>query len=359
MILRITGLLLLFVSLVALASCHTGAGNRLRPTANVDRRVNVVLVADEAVAALAILEKAYAKQPLAEADWQRLFNAEGYRRLKEREAYMQRTFTDSAFRAFILSDTLVRRTPALRLSLAGMQRVDVSVAAKRALDYLPSNARIVARLYPEIKPRTNSFVFSLASVPGIFIYVDPSRSEAVFQNTLTHELHHIGLGSSCRSATDSTLAEPLRTLVSRMGAFGEGFAMLAAAGSADANAHAESDSATRARWNRDVAAHDRHLMELESFFEDVANGRIASADSVTVVAMTFYGEQGPWYSVGWRMAVAIEKAFGRERLIAVMCDPRALLRTYNEAASIWNRTHTDRLAMWSADLIARLEGRLR
>jgi hypothetical protein len=144
-----------------------------------------------------------------------------------------------------------------------------------------------------------------------------------------------------------------------MGAFGEGFAMLAAAGSAEVNAHAESDSATRARWDRDVAAHDVHLKELESFFRDVAEGRIASPDSVTAVAMTFYGEQGPWYSVGWRMAVAIEKAFGRQRLMGVMCDPRALLRTYNDAASIWNRTHSDKLAMWSADIIARLEARPR
>ncbi len=322
------------------AACSSGIKS-VRPGALVD---------DEAVAAIAILEKRSANQPVSEADWQQLFSAEGYRRLKEREASLRRAFTDSSFRAFILSDTLVRRTHSLRSTLAAMQRVDVSDAARRALAYLPSNARIVARLYPEIKPRTNSFVFSTDSVPGIFIYLDPSQSPAVLQNTLAHELHHIGFASSCRSEPASTLGEPLRTLVGRMSAFGEGFAMLAAAGSPDTNAHAESDSATRARWDRDVAAHDTHLKELEDFFLDVTEGRITSPDSVTSVAMTFYGEQGPWYSVGWRMAVTIEKIFGRARLIALMCDPRALLRTYNDAAAIWNRTHREQLATWSGKL---------
>ena len=351
--------LLSHVMLVAvLVGCTAGLGNRKpRQGDTVADRVNVVLVDDEAVAALDILQKRYKSQPVSEADWEKLFRSEGYRRLKERESYMQRAFTDSAFREFILSDTLVRRTPLLSSTLAAMQRVDVSNAARRALAYLPANARIAARLYPEIKPRTNSFVFSLDSIPGIFIYVDPSQTRAVFENTLAHELHHIGLGASCSSATDSGLAEPMRTLLRRMGGFGEGFAMLAAAGSADTNAHAESDSATRARWDRDVAAHETHLRELERFFLDVAEDRIASADSVAQVAMTFYGEQGPWYSVGWQMAVTIEKVFGRDRLIGVMCDPRALLSTYNEAARTWNRMHRDQLALWSDELLSRLGAR--
>jgi hypothetical protein len=324
----------------------------VKPIAMSDQ-VKVRLVDDETTSALSILEKEFAHQTPTAADWQRLFSTQGYTHLKERESYMKRAFTDSAFRVFMMSDTLIRRTPALHTTVSGMQSIDVSDAARQALTYLPKNARIVANLYPEIKPFTNSFVFSLDSIPGIFLYVDPAETPAVFHNTLTHELHHIGLNSVC-PPPDTTLPQPFRTLVYRMGGFGEGFAMLAAAGSADSNAHYESDSATRNRWNRDVANHESNLRLLESFFLDVTEGRITSPDSVNERAGDFYGVQGPWYTVGWKMSVTIEKVFGRQRLIDVMCDPRALLRTYNAAVPIWNRSHAEQLPKWSDQLMARL-----
>lgn len=318
-------------------------------------RLQVKLVDDEATSALAILEQEFAARPVDESQWQRLFSAEGYARLKAREDYMKRTFTDAQFRSFMQSDTLIRRTPALRHAVAAFATIDVSSAAKQALDYLPAGARIVARLYPEIKPHTNSFVFSLDSIPGIFLYVDPSITPAEFQNTLTHELHHIGLNSVCPSEPDTLVKEPMRTLVHRMGGFGEGFAMLAAAGSPDSNAHYESDSASRNQWNRDVANHEANLRLLETFFLDVVEGRVTSPDSVNTLASQFYGWQGPWYTVGWKMAVTIEKVFGRSSLLAVMCDPPTLLRRYNEAVAVWNTSHTEKLPVWSDRLMGRLK----
>ena len=312
------------------------------------------LVDDEAKSALAILEQEFAARPVDASQWQRLFSAEGYLRLKQREDYMKRTFTDAEFRSFIQSDTLVRRTPALRQAVAGFAKIDVSSAARQALEYLPSGARIVARLYPEIKPHTNSFVFSPDSIPGIFLYVDPATTPAEFRNTLTHELHHIGLNSVCPSEPDTSLKEPMRTLVYRMGGFGEGFAMLAAAGSPDSNAHYESDSASRDQWDRDVANHEANLRLLERFFLDVVEGRVTAPDSVNTLAGQFYGAQGPWYTVGWKMSVTIEKVFGRSSLLAVMCDPPALLRRYNAAVAIWNTSHAEKLPVWSDRLIERL-----
>jgi hypothetical protein len=342
-------ILLISIFVVACApsiqpSVSTELGNRLQ----------VKLVDDEARSALAILEHEFAARPVDESQWQRLFSAKGYLRLKQREDYMKRTFTDAEFRSFIQSDTLVRRTPALRRTVAGFEKVDVSSAARQALGYLPSGARIVAHLYPEIKPHTNSFVFSPDSIAGIFLYIDPATTPAEFQNTLTHELHHIGLNSVCPSEPDTSLKEPLRTLVYRMGGFGEGFAMLAAAGSPDSNAHYESDSASRNQWDRDVANHEANLRLLETFFLDVVEGRVTSPDSVNTLANQFYGAQGPWYTVGWKMSVTIEKVFGRSSLLAVMCNPPALLRRYNEAVAVWNRSHAEKLPVWSDRLMERL-----
>jgi hypothetical protein len=36
--------------------------------------------------------------------------------------------------------------------------------------------------------------------------------------------------------------------------------------------------------------------------------------------MSFFGVQRPWYTVGWQMAVVIEKTMGQDVLIASMCD---------------------------------------
>ena len=60
--------------------------------------VNVRLVNDEAEAVLAILAKRKANQPIVEADWQRVFQSEGYARLKQRETSMQRSFEDADFK---------------------------------------------------------------------------------------------------------------------------------------------------------------------------------------------------------------------------------------------------------------------
>ena len=48
------------------------------------------------------------------------------------------------------------------------------------------------------------------------------------------------------------------------------------------------------------------------------------------------------------MSVLIEKTYGRAKLIESMCDQRQLLSTYNRAATRYNRTARQPLALWSA-----------
>ena len=60
-------------------------------------------VTDEAEAALALLAIEEQGRVPAEADWQRLFASEGYRRLKARETAFHRPFTEEALKAFVAS----------------------------------------------------------------------------------------------------------------------------------------------------------------------------------------------------------------------------------------------------------------
>lgn len=314
-------------------------------------RVVVELVTDEADAALNILAKKKSAQQITEADWQRLFDSEGYRRLKKREAAMERSFDDADFKAFMLSDDLLQRSDKLSKTLGRWQQANPRHAAQQALAYLPRQAQIRAKIYPVIKPRTNSFVFEIDSDPAIFLYLDPEVTNEQFENTIAHEFHHIGYGTTCPATSTkeaiASLSSNKQTALKWLGAFGEGFAMLAAAGGPDVHPHANSKKEDRERWDRDAQNFENDLRKVEKFFLDVLRNRL-NEEQTRTTAFSFYGVQGPWYTVGWKMAVTIERAYGRERLIECMCDQRQLLSTYNSAAAKLDR---GKLPLWSSELL--------
>ena len=299
-------------------------------------------------------QKKKANQSVTEADWQRLFSSEGYIRLKKREAAMQRALDDAEFKTFVLSDSLTERAQGLAETLAKWKSADVSRAAGLALAYLPKAALIQAKIYPEIKPRTNSFVFDVKTNPAIFLYLDPATSKEKFENTVAHELHHIGYASGCPSKQTSDeiakLPPNAQTVLKWIGAFGEGFAMLAAAGGPDIHPHAVSSPEERARWDKDMANFNDDLKKVERFFVDVLEHRLTD-DEIQKRGSSFFGIQGPWYTVGWKMSVLIEKTYGRAKLIECICDQRKLLSTYNRAAAKHNQKSPEPLALWSPSII--------
>jgi len=303
--------------------------------------VDVRMVPDEGTAVLTILDLRAAKQPVSEADWSRLFATEGYVRLAKRERSMKRKFDDDAFRAFVMSDDLLARRELLRRTLDDWVHADVRGAASLALAYLPRNAVIRAKIYPVIKPHTNSFVFEMATDPAIFIYVgDVPRAR--FETTIAHEMHHVGYDSACRTRDGGPTLEWIS-------AFGEGLATLAAAGGPDRPAQANVEPNVQEAWQRGVASYDRNFSTVEKFFLDSAHG--LSDEERNRRAFEFFGLVGPWYTVGWKMAVVIEKTFGRAALIDAFCDQRQLLPTYNRAAAEWNRSRGETLPLWSQELL--------
>ena len=316
--------------------------------------LNVRLVTDEAEAVLAILAKRKANQPITDSDWQRVFQSEGYTRLKQRETSMKRSFEEADFKTFVLSDQSAERTAALAETFEKWKRADITRAARLALDYLPPGAQIKARIYPVIKPRDNSFVFDTKNDPAIFLYIDPNKSREQFENMLAHELHHIGYGGSCpaKAVADELdkLPAHVKTALTWSSAFGEGFAMLAAAGGPDIHPHAVSNPEDRARWDKDVKNFNDDLKKVEKFLLDVLNQKL-SDEQIQQTGYSFFGIQGPWYTVGWKMSVLIEKTFGRAKLIESFCDQRKLLATYNQAAEKHNRNSRQPLAVWSSSLI--------
>jgi hypothetical protein len=308
----------------------------------------------EAEAALAILEAQNAGREPAEADWARLFASEGYLRLKQREAAMKRAFTDEEFKAFLRSPEARQAAPDLRKALAAWKARSQEEASRAALAYLPKGATLRATVYFMIKPRTNSFVFETRTNPAIFLYLDPNVPGAKAQNTMAHELHHIGLSSACSAEAPKTAAPAVAALRPWISAFGEGLAMMAAAGGPKVHPHALGEAEERAEWDANVARFDEHLAEQDRFFRQVLAGQAGDEAAIEAKMRGYFGVQGPWYTVGWRMAEVIETAFGRQRAIDAFCRSETLLSVYNEAARRLAATSGRRLPLWDDELARRL-----
>ena len=346
---------LLFFSLISLFAVPLVQTQSTPPTSG--DRIQLHFNTSEAEAVLGILAKHAAGTPIVDSDWNRLFSTEPYIRLKKREASMHRDFSDDDFKKFVMSPELGARAAALQQTLEAWKKADLNASAKRVLAYLPDQAVIHAKVFPVIKPKTNSFVFETQTDPTIFLYLDPEESAAKFENTVAHELHHIGYSrvNSLSEARQKDVPANAKDAVDWMGAFGEGFAMLAAAGGPDVDPHAASSAKEHARWDHDLANFNDDLPKVQQFFLDLIDGRLTDKDKISERASAFFGDaQGAWYTVGYKMAVIVEKRFGRKVLIECMLDPRELLVRYNAAAAEIDAHGQEKLATWSSDLLQKI-----
>lgn len=319
-------------------------------------RLQVTLVTDQAEAVLAILQERATGSSVETAAWERLFTSEGYRRLQKREAAMGVPFTDEEFRQFVVDEELLSRATSLRETLREWTSLNPQAAARRAFAYLPAGAMIRAKVYPVIKPKSNSFVFDLEGSPAIFLYLDPEVTSSKFENTVAHELHHIGLASACPDE-DPELPEGVRRARRWATGFGEGVAMLAAAGGADVHPHAVSESEERQVWDRDLANLRRDMERIETFLLDLAEGSVTDEAEIRrrgfELIVSEGVPQGPFYTVGWHLAATVERELGRDRLRSALCDPATLLSDYNQAARAANRRGED-VPLWSTGLVKML-----
>lgn len=330
--------------LLAVATCAILAA----PGAAEDR-VRVRLDASQAHAALAVMDAVTEQGGATRAHWRTLETSRPYQRLKAREASLNVGFTDAEFRAFLTSPEQTARRVALAETLKRWETIDVAAQAQRAFDYLPPGARLEGEVYYLIKPRTNSFVWDLANAPGVFLYLDPAATAAQTRNTIAHELHHVGMARNCPAAEVGP--DGPAQLRRWSGGFAEGLAMLAAAGGADRHPHADSAPEVRATWDRGVARFERDLREQDAFFARVVRGEAGDAAAVAEVMRGYYGEQGPWYTVGWRMAETLERVGGRPAVVEAFCRPGGVFSAYNDAARALNAAG-EALPLWSPEVVA-------
>jgi len=238
---------LLFYIAVVLCSCHTAI-------AQSTPAVQLTLDTSEAEQALRILDKQAAHQSITSDDWQRLFATVPYQWLKARETSVGRAFTDGDFEHYLLSPETLARRSEWEETLAVLKQANMTALGTGVLAWLPPGAVIHARVFPEIKPVHNSFVWSKKGEgPAIFLYLERQSSNK-FENTVAHECHHIGLESLDKQeeAIQAGLPPNVKRALNWMTAFGEG------SGAASANARSgisSSSSASQKAGSGRVAAH--------------------------------------------------------------------------------------------------------
>lgn len=324
-----------------------------------DAPVEIRVVLDEADAVIAILEIRSRGLEPSDDEWKRLEESEGYVRLKRRQQSFGAEDFDERFREFLESAEPLERLAELREAVAKWRSIDIAAAGARAHAYLPTGTPISASIYPVIKRTTNSFVFELDTDPAIFMYVDPDRSSAELWNILAHELHHVGSAACPEPDGVEALSPEVKRVVSWLSAFGEGMAVLAAAGGPDSHPHATSPPAAWAIWERDVGEFASDLQRIEVFFRGVLAGE-QSLEEQRAKLFSFISTeeipQGGFYTVGWKMAALVERAKGRETVLRAVCDPRVLLTAYNEVAASYPRSDAEPLPLWSEDFLAAIAG---
>jgi hypothetical protein len=335
-------LLAVVASLALFPACNLGAQQA--------NRIDLRLDSSEADTVLTILDLRAARKTVTDADWQTLFSTIPYQRLKKRESSMRRDFTDVEFKRFVA--TLDSRRGELRQTLAAWEKTDLVAAAHRPLLYLPDDATLHAAVYPVIKPQTNSFVFETNTDPAIFLYLDPKISSGQFENTVAHELHHIGLSSLDAQYEQriQALPENARKAARWMGAFGEGVAVLAAAGSLDVAPLSAYPQRDQIDWDLQMERVGAQLQEVNQFFIDTIRGDLRN-DAAAHEGSTFFGYRGPWYAVGYLMAATIEKQLGRATLVETLKDPRDFVARYNEAASARNAKGGEKVPLFSSEIV--------
>ncbi|MFO7653378.1 MAG: DUF5700 domain-containing putative Zn-dependent protease [Candidatus Krumholzibacteriia bacterium] len=353
------GILVAMTMVLLLARPASGRGSE---------RIDIALELDQAEAVLELLAVRAAGDEVPDSLWTRLLASEGYRRVMERERGMNERFgldrgiDDASFRAWALSGPAPAGLAERRAALDAWREVDLQRAGEQALAYLPAGTRLNGTIYPIVREQTNSFIWDLETEhPAIFMYVEPGRDAAELEHILAHELHHVG--SAMAACPDMPAAQDrpagVRQVRRWLTAFGEGIAVLAAAGGPDGDTHPFAGPDERSAWSARLDSLASDMVELEDFLlallEEELTGDDAGRRGMSFITRPG-APAGPFYSVGWHMAATVERVLGREAVVEADCEPARLLLAYDRAAAVLAQGDPDAsLPRWSPGFLERME----
>lgn len=310
--------------------------------------MGINFIYDEIEAVISIIDRGI-DGSLYDTDWIRLFESQGYQLLKKRESKMGTPFTDEAFQTFMITLIKKKLIEPYQLSLRRFKDIDLNLIQKMVMAYLPEKSVFNTTVIPIIKPKKNSFVHRIEGESYLFIYLEPNDLKARLENKLIHELHHIGLDSVYDPSKYFDLGVQAKKLIEWTNAFGEGFAMLAAAGGPGYHPVPFDDEAGRV-WDENIRNYQVDFDKIQQFLFNILEDKFQNEKELMEKGMELMmnnGGQGSWYTVGWRISVIIEEILGRTVLIKCMEDLRKFYFNYNQAVKIFNEKNHLKLPSWN------------
>ena len=261
------------------------------------------------------------------------------------------------FKDFVMNKIASDRYISYKKSLEKLKSMNLDDIINRTRDYLPDNTRLDTDIVPVIKPQKNSFIHRINDKLILFLYLEPDISKEKLENKLIHELHHIGLDYVYQNSDYSCLSKPAQKVIEWTNAFGEGFAMLAAAKGLE-NHPNKFDEDLKIKWDKNMENFNKDFLKIQNFLLAILEGHFADDQKLYnrgFQLMTNNDGQGSWYTVGYQIAVIIEREAGREVLIECMKDLTKIYFQYNNLVEIYNKKRNEDLPKWNDKILTSLK----
>ncbi len=315
------------------------------------------LITDEVEILIEILKRKVNNKPINKEQWDELFNSIGFKMLARRETEMNEGIDKSEFKDFVMNKIASYRYISYKKSLEKLKSMNSGEIIKSTKNYLPDNTKLDTDIIPVIKPQKNSFIHKINDELVLFLYLEPDILKEKMENKLIHELHHIGFDYVYQNSDYSYLSKQAQKVIEWTNAFGEGFAMLAAAKGLE-NHPNKFDEDLKSKWDKNMENYNKDFHKIQNFLLNILEGHFADDQKLYnrgFQLMTNNGGQGSWYTVGYQIAIIIEREAGHDVLIDCMKDLTKIYFQYNNLVEIYNKKRNEDLPKWNDKILTSLK----
>ena len=261
--------------------------------------------------------------------------------------------TPENIKRYITSAEFKAQTAAFQFSLREWRNAHHQLIEHRLDEYLPPEGQLPLTVVAVLAPGFTHAEFDTNSAsPQVFVPLLPSMLHMQVETYVGEQAYLLASAITIKSLRPhyDRMTGSVRLAVEYITEFRRGIALLAGIGGPGLHVCATCPRAERQQWDNDFVAFSADLRTLDKLLlatalaETDLEGQRSQLDSVGVV---------PWQVVGYRMAVMIERHYGRKVVPNLLRDPRMLLELYNRAAVEDNAAGAvDKpLPLWSPELM--------
>jgi hypothetical protein len=263
------------------------------------------------------------------------------------------TLTADSIKRYAADTEISTQIDELQFSLREWRIASLQQIEHRVGQYLPSEGQISLTVIVVLAPGFTVAEFDTASIPPrVFVPLLPSMFHMRIETYVGEQVYLLASAIPAKALHPhyDQMTDSVRLAVGYTTEFRRGIALLAGDGSIGLHICATCPLAERQQWDNNLAEFSKDLLVLDKLLlttalaESDIEGQRLKLDAIDAVQ---------WQVVGYRMAVMIERHYGRKVVPNLVRDPRMLLELYNLAAAEDNANglSDQPLPLWSHELI--------